>query len=72
MQLPYLCSREADPFEETIQDDSEFLRALGFDVFSIRDKNGRNHSYVSFNKFFAVESSKYEADFSELHKVCTY
>ncbi|KAL6725345.1 hypothetical protein Aduo_007404 [Ancylostoma duodenale] len=71
MQLPYLCSREADAFEETIENDGEFLKALGFDVFSVTDKDGRKRFYVSFNKMFAVKSSKYEADFSELHKVCS-
>ncbi|KAL6725347.1 hypothetical protein Aduo_007406 [Ancylostoma duodenale] len=70
MQLPYLCSREADPFEEKIEEDNKHLGSLGFDIYSITGKDGQNRSYMSFTKMYAVESSRYEADFKNIHKAC--
>ncbi|EYC14219.1 hypothetical protein Y032_0041g408 [Ancylostoma ceylanicum] len=70
LQFPYLCSRPAHAFEETIEDDNNHMKDIGFDIYSIKDKDGTTRSFISFTKMFAVDASRYEADFKDLHKAC--
>ncbi|VDM73094.1 unnamed protein product [Strongylus vulgaris] len=68
---PYLCSREAIPYEETSQDFDEFLKQLGFDTLMVRDKFGQKRSFVVFDTVYAVEAQQFKADYTKLHDPCT-
>ncbi|EYC14203.1 hypothetical protein Y032_0041g399 [Ancylostoma ceylanicum] len=53
-----------------IEDENDHMKDIGFDIYSIKDKDGTTRSFISFTKMFAVEASRYEADFTDLHKAC--
>lgn len=53
-----------------VEADNQFLHSLGFDMMTVKGRDGRNRSFILFNKMYPVESTKYEADFSNLHKAC--
>ncbi|KAL6725624.1 hypothetical protein Aduo_007663 [Ancylostoma duodenale] len=69
-KLPYLCSREATPFEESEEEDNEFLQKLGYDIEIVTMKDGKKRGYIFLHVMLPVEATEFEANFTELHKAC--
>ncbi|CAJ0588264.1 unnamed protein product [Cylicocyclus nassatus] len=70
MQMPYLCSRKAEPYEETHLNLTEIFVELGIPFIVIPNKNGNERVYANFGLLFAVEAEQFEAKMKNLHIAC--
>ncbi|CAJ0588263.1 unnamed protein product [Cylicocyclus nassatus] len=70
MQMPYICSRKADAYEETHVEDHELMSMLGFRSKAGASKSGHKRAFVMFGHKHAVEATQFEANFKKLHQGC--
>ncbi|CAJ0597696.1 unnamed protein product, partial [Cylicocyclus nassatus] len=69
LKIPYLCSRQAEPFAETLAHNREYLEDIGITSAFMEGKDG-NRLFASFNIRFAVEAKQFQANFEKIHEAC--
>ncbi|KAK6036494.1 hypothetical protein COOONC_26001, partial [Cooperia oncophora] len=67
---PFLCSRGAAYFESGIEQLASSAKQLGFSTTMAKDRNGDDRPFLVFDNVFAVEATKFGADYKSFDHIC--